>query len=148
MWWGSDHVVGWWVWNMYKIIFEIWHFWPTSSKVTERKNGDHFFTLTSPQNGGIDGRVLGRHPVPFLLFFYKVYLGTLTPSPSFCNDEAIFLKTLWRLFFPLNMIPWYLKQIWLHCEEAEKLIFDMPQKTFSMPISCCQSPPEYIKSTT
>ena len=30
-----------------------------------------------------------------------------------------------RTFFPLNMIPWYPKQILLHCEEAEKCIFDV-----------------------
>ena len=30
-----------------------------------------------------------------------------------------------RPFFPLNMIPWYPKQILLHCEEAEKCIFNV-----------------------
>ena len=30
-----------------------------------------------------------------------------------------------RTFFQLNMIPWYPKQILLHCEEAEKCIFDV-----------------------
>ena len=30
-----------------------------------------------------------------------------------------------RTFFLLNMIPWYPKQILLHCEEAEKCIFDV-----------------------
>ena len=50
--------------------------------------------------------------------------------------------------FPLNMIPWYPKQIFLHCEEAEKFIFVRPHKTFYMPVSCCQSPPEYTKFTT
>ena len=30
-----------------------------------------------------------------------------------------------RAFFLLNMIPWYPKQILLHCEEAEKCIFNV-----------------------
>ena len=29
-----------------------------------------------------------------------------------------------RTFYPLNMVHWYPKQILLHCEEAEKCIFD------------------------
>ena len=34
-----------------------------------------------------------------------------------------------RTFYPLNMIHWHPKQILLHCEEAEKCIFNV----FSMP---------------
>ena len=90
----------------------------------------------------------GNHPAPFLLFFYKVYKRPLTPPPRFIKLRCEFFENTFTTFFPLNMIPWYPKQILLHCEEAEKFIFDMPQKTFSMPISCCQSPPEYTKFTS
>ena len=109
MWWGSDHVVGWWVWNMYKIIFEIWHFWPTSSKVTERKNGDHFFTLTSPQNGGIDGRVREGIPYHFFCFFIKFLKGEGGGSFPFIKiHDANFVYSggLWQHEICIEKVFW------------------------------------------
>ena len=86
----------------------------------------------------------GSGPIPNFLFFIK-FINSLWPPPCFIKLCCEFFFDFFWTFSPLNIIPWYPKQILLHCEEAEKFIFDMPQKTFSMPISCCQSPPEYIK---
>ena len=38
------------------------------------------------------------------------------------NCEKAVRLTALGLFSPLNMIPWYPKQILLHCEEPEKCI--------------------------
>ena len=89
---------------------------------------------------------VGNHPND--LNPNKIPTGGVVQNCRFIKLRCKFFEHFFTTFFPLNMIPWYPKQILLHCEEAEKFIFDMPQKTFSMPISCCQSPPEYIKSTT
>ena len=90
-------------------------------------------TLSSQESYNVS-RVREATPDHFSCFFIKL--------------RCEFFENFFTTFSPLNMIPWYPKQILLHCEEAEKFIFDMPQKTFSMPISCCQSPPEYTKFTT
>ena len=47
-----------------------------------------------------------RHPVPFLLFFYKVYKRPLTPPPfpRFIVTMQIYENTF-TTFFLLNMIP-------------------------------------------
>ena len=94
----------------------------------------------------ISGTIREPTPYHFSCFFIK-FINGLWPPPCFIKLRCEIFENFLRLF-PLDMIPWYPKQILLHCEEAEKFIFHMPQKTFSMPISCCQSPPEYIKSTT
>ena len=53
--------------------------------------------------------------------------GTVGGSPPSSLTASICEN--FRTFYPLNMIHWYPKQILLHCEEAEKCIFN----AFSMP---------------
>ena len=66
----------------------------------QKKNWDESVRLTDSGGGGGGG----PHPPPRL-------------TDSICEK--------FRTFFLLNMIPWYPKQILLHCEEAEKCIFDV-----------------------
>ena len=81
----------------------------------------------------------------FSCFFIKFINGLWPPPPPrFIKLRCNFLKTLLRLFF--HWI-WFLdiQNRFYFIVKRLKNSFLMPQKTFSMPISCCQSPPEYTK---
>ena len=82
-------------------------------------------------------RVIFLDTLPYRLFNYRLWLGKYSttktvegggPPPSLTASICENFKT----FNPLNMIHWYPKQILLHCEEAEKCIFNVVLMLFSL----------------